>query len=82
MSVTFSLTSELFLQLFAFLTPIPRQRNLRMSLTISLDAMGACLAGISMTIPSRVFAFCCTIVLLASPDLFLAVAPIHIIAQA
>ena len=44
----------------------PTQRNLRITLTISLDAVGACLAGISMIVLSRVLAFCCTIVLMAS----------------
>ena len=35
----------------------PTQRNLRISMTISLEAVGACLAGVSMMIYSRALAF-------------------------
>jgi hypothetical protein len=38
----------------------PTQRNLRISMTISLEAVGVCLAGVSMIILSRVLAFIAT----------------------
>jgi hypothetical protein len=41
-----------------------------MSFTKSLDAVGSCLAGISMIVLSRVLVVCCTIVLMASQPPF------------
>jgi hypothetical protein len=53
---------QLIFYCFAF-SSNPAQRNLRISMAISLEAVGACLAGVFMIILARVLAFiaplCC-----------------------